>query len=108
MLLREKDKLTLTAIFSAVPGSFEVWAYGSRVTGRAHDGSDLDLVIKSKDSQPIPYGVMDHLRENITESNIPILVEIRDWARIPESFRKNILEKYEVLYQSEAKVISQK
>lgn len=108
MLLREKDKLTLTAIFSAVPGSFEVWAYGSRVTGGAHDGSDLDLVIKSNDLQPIPYGVMDQLRENITESNIPILVEVRDWARIPESFRKNILEKYEVLYQSEAKVINQK
>ena len=26
-----------------VPG-VEVWAYGSRVTGESHEGSDLDLV----------------------------------------------------------------
>ncbi len=100
MLLREKDKHSLAAIFSNISGKFEVWAYGSRVTGEAHDGSDLDLVIKNNDSQPIPSGVMDQLRENITESNIPILVEIRDWAKIPESFRKNILEKHEVLFRS--------
>lgn len=100
MLLREKDKQSLATIFSAIPGKFEVWAYGSRVTGGAHDGSDLDLVIKNNDSQPIPSVVMDQLRENITESNIPILVEIRDWAKIPESFRKNILEKHEVLFRS--------
>lgn len=24
----------------------EVWAYGSRVTGGAHEGSDLDLVLR--------------------------------------------------------------
>ena len=28
-----------------VPG-VEVWAYGSRVSGRSHDGSDLDLVLR--------------------------------------------------------------
>ncbi|MCK6614626.1 MAG: nucleotidyltransferase domain-containing protein [Ignavibacteriaceae bacterium] len=100
MLLREKDKQTLEAIFKEITGDFEVWAYGSRVNGTAHEGSDLDLVIKRNDSQPVSYEVMDQLRENITESNIPILVEIRDWVRIPESFRKNILDKYEVLYRS--------
>lgn len=100
MLLREKDKQTLEEIFKEITGDFEVWAYGSRVNGTAHEGSDLDLVIKRNDSQPVPYEVMDQLRENITESNIPILVEIRDWVRIPESFRKNILDKYEVFYRS--------
>ena len=25
----------------------EVWAYGSRVSGRSHDGSDLDLVLRA-------------------------------------------------------------
>ena len=24
----------------------EVWAYGSRVNGQSHDGSDLDLVLR--------------------------------------------------------------
>ena len=26
----------------------EVWAYGSRVTGYAHEGSDLDLVLRNR------------------------------------------------------------
>ena len=32
----------------------------------------------------------------VAESNIPIL-QIFDWARIPESFHKNILNNYEIL-----------
>ena len=47
MLLREKDKQRLLQIFASVAVPFEVWAYGSRVNGRAHEGSDLDLVIRS-------------------------------------------------------------
>ena len=31
-----------------VPG-IEVWAYGSRVDGRSHEGSDLDLVLRGAD-----------------------------------------------------------
>ena len=33
----------------------------------------------------------------VAESNIPILVQIFDWARIPESFHKNILNNYKIL-----------
>ena len=36
-----------------LPG-VEVWAYGSRVSGRSHDASDLDLVLRSPGLQPIP------------------------------------------------------
>ena len=32
----------------------EVWAYGSRVTGRSHDGSDLNLVLRGPLLQRIP------------------------------------------------------
>ena len=40
------------------------------------------------------------LREKISESNIPILVELFDWARLPESFHKNIEASHEILYRS--------
>ncbi len=45
MLLREKDKIRLLDIFSTANADMEIWAYGSRVNGDAHNGSDLDLVI---------------------------------------------------------------
>ena len=38
---RYRDQLE-ALLSEHVPG-VEVWAYGSRVNGRSHDGSDLDL-----------------------------------------------------------------
>ncbi|MCY3777616.1 MAG: nucleotidyltransferase domain-containing protein, partial [Candidatus Aminicenantes bacterium] len=31
----------------------EVWAYGSRVNGQSHEGSDLDLVLRSPTLEPL-------------------------------------------------------
>ena len=69
----------------------EVLAYGSRVNGTSHEASDLDLVARNPadPDQPLP-GMVD-LREAFSESNLPILVDILDWARIPESFRQKIM-----------------
>ena len=100
MLLREKDKETLLRIFSAVKIPFEVWAYGSRVKGSAHEGSDLDLVIRGKDLQAIPIDVLSGLWEEIKNSNIPILVELRDWAGLPGSFHIQIEKQHEVLFEN--------
>lgn len=100
MLLREKDKQTLLQIFSTSTLPIEVWAYGSRVNGTAHTGSDLDLVILSHNKQKLPADVFSELKEKINESNIPIVVEIFDWARLPESFHRNIEEKHEVLFSN--------
>ncbi|MCX6352502.1 MAG: nucleotidyltransferase domain-containing protein [Bacteroidetes bacterium] len=100
MLLRDKDKETLCQIFSELTIPVEVWAYGSRVKGAAHQGSDLDLVIRSQKLTPISYEIYTGLCEKIKESNIPILVELRDWAMLPQSFHSNIEEHYEVLFDN--------
>ena len=98
MLIRDKDKQTLQRIFSEVSIPIEVWAYGSRVNGTAHEGSDLDLVVRSRNLAPIPTDVYCELCEKIKESNIPILVELRDWAHLPESFHANIEMQYEPFF----------
>lgn len=100
MLLRDKDKEKLRQIFSSVDLPIEVWAYGSRVSGHAHSGSDLDLVLRGKDVQKLPLEVISNLKEQIQESNIPILVELFDWARLPESFHYNIEAQHEILFSS--------
>ena len=66
-----------------VPG-VEVWAYGSRVNGRSHEGSDLDLVLRGPDLQRIPSDQLAVLTEALEESNVPILVQTHDWAKLPE------------------------
>ena len=100
MLLREKDKQTLIRIFGEANIPMEVWAYGSRVNGSAHEGSDLDLIVRSPDLGPLPFDEFCELFEQIKESNIPILVEFRDWAHLPDSFKANILRHYEVLFDN--------
>jgi predicted nucleotidyltransferase len=101
MLLREKYKEMLQQIFVTAPLPIEVWAYGSRVNGTAHAGSDLDLVIRSEDLAPLPIDLFMKLREQIQDSNIPILVELHDWARLPERFHQNIEKQYEVFYNNQ-------
>ena len=71
-----------------VPG-VEVWAYGSRVNGESHEGSDLDLVLRSPTLEPLDGGFYD-LREAIEKSNIPILIQAHDWASLPETFHREI------------------
>ena len=100
MLLREKDKQTLIKIFEDTNLQVEVWAYGSRINGTAHAGSDLDLVIRSQNLTPLPPTIYSELNEKIKDSNIPILVELLDWAKLPESFHKNIAQAHEILYSS--------
>lgn len=100
MLIRDKDRQALLHIFATLSVPAEVWAYGSRVNGTAHAGSDLDLVIRSQTLAPIPADIFDKLYERIKNSNIPILVELHDWARLPESFHRNIEQQYEVLYDN--------
>lgn len=102
MLLRNKDKAALLEIFSSANTPVEVWAYGSRVNGSAHRGSDLDLVIRTPNLKPLSIDVLVELVEKIRESNIPILVELRDWARLPVSFHHNIEQQYEVLFKDTA------
>lgn len=99
MLLKSKYKQMLLDIFSAVSVPIEVWAYGSRVKGTAHEGSDLDLVILTPDRKKLPADTLMELKEKIRESNIPILVELFDWARLPQSFHKNIDACHEVLFR---------
>ena len=78
-----------------VPG-VEVWAYGSRVSGESHEGSDLDLVLRGPALEPLEGGFYD-LLEAIEKSNIPILILAHDWAMLPESFHREIERDYVVV-----------
>ena len=79
-----------------LPG-IEVWAYGSRVNGRSHDGSDLDLVLRAPGLERVPTDQLSDFEDALRESSIPFLVEARDWARIPERFRQTVEQDHVVL-----------
>lgn len=95
--LRPQDKERLLALLSLYLPDVEVWAYGSRVNGRSHEGSDLDLVLRNVDLLPIDRLKIMEFEDAIRESNIPILIEARDWARLPDYFHREIAENYVVI-----------
>jgi len=97
--LTEKQKKIIGDILREAAAGYEVRAYGSRVDGTSHAGSDLDLVLMGKkNSGQTP---MARLREAFEESNLPFRVDIFDWNRLPESFRINIEKKYVVLQEAD-------
>ncbi|PJK08453.1 hypothetical protein CO608_08515 [Lysobacteraceae bacterium NML08-0793] len=68
----------------------QVWAYGSRVTGTSHEGSDLDLVLRNPANLSLETDARSELQEALRESNLPMLIDLHDWARLPEEFRRTI------------------
>ena len=85
----------------------EVWAYGSRVKGQSHDGSDLDLVLRSPELQPIPADSLASFSEALQESPIPFLVAAHDWARLPESCHPEIEREHLVLVAAASRPLDQ-
>lgn len=101
--LRDKDKLQISQIArSTLPLGAQVWAYGSRVKGNCHDASDLDLVISTSIVNPLPLDNLVTFKHALQDSTIPILIQVLDWHHIPESFKSNILKRYEVLIDVDA------
>ena len=67
---------------------YEVWAFGSRVTGTARLYSDLDLALIT--DKPLSWAVSSALKEAFSESDLPWKVDIVDWATTSEDFRRVI------------------
>ena len=97
LYLREQDRKRLMELLAAHLPTVTAWAYGSRVNGSAHEASDLDLVLRSSDLSAIPLEALETFLEALRESNIPIQIEARDWARLPEAFHQEILQGYVVV-----------
>ena len=97
--LPPKHRRALEALLRQHLPGVEVWAYGSRVNGRSHDGSDLDLVLRGPGLKEVLTGQLGDFEEAVRESNIPFLVEARDWMRLPERFHCEIEREYVVLVE---------
>ncbi len=93
LILSPQHRQLLEALLHEHVPNVEVWAYGSRVNGEAHQASDLDLVLRSPTLKPLGPE-FSKLVDALENSNIPILVQIHDWARLPKSFHQEIRRAY--------------
>ncbi|OHB32438.1 MAG: hypothetical protein A2X84_07915 [Desulfuromonadaceae bacterium GWC2_58_13] len=88
--LRPEWLVTVRRLLAEHVPDAEVLAFGSRVNGTSHDGSDLDLVIRDPETPDRANAHLPRLREAFADSRLPILVDLLDWAQIPEAFREEI------------------
>lgn len=66
----------------------EVWAFGSRVKGHVKPYSDLDLALMTE--QPLSLDQLATITDAFATSDLPIRVDVVDWASTSEAFRKLI------------------
>ncbi len=85
----------LIDIFNKYCPKAEIWAYGSRIKGEAHSGSDLDLVIKDFGDENL---YLFELKELLSQSNIPFIVDIHEFNKLPNSFQDEIKKDYIVIF----------
>lgn len=76
---------------------FDVWAFGSRTTGKAKPYSDLDLAIIT--NEPLDWSASAALADDFAESDLPFKVDVVDWATTSTAFRK-IIDKDKVVLQN--------
>ncbi len=88
--LAARHREQLEALLREHLADVEVWAYGSRVDGRSHGGSDLDLVLRGPGLEEIDLARLADFQRALHDSTMPFLVEARDWARLPERFHREI------------------
>lgn len=81
---------------------YDVWAFGSRVTGTAKPYSDLDLAVITE--HPLPLAKKADLITALEESDLTFRVDIVDWATTNEKFRR-IIERDKVVVQEALKTV---
>lgn len=95
-------EVVLELLRSHIPDT-AVWAYGSRVSGKARKYSDLDLVAFASTSQGKQIA---DLKEAFEESNLPFRVELFVWNEIPEHFHNEIQDNHIELTESPKSALS--
>ena len=74
------------AILHAVP---KVWVFGSRVTGKYRETSDLDICERWVNG-PRP-GELELLQEAFEQSDLPFIVDVCDYHAVAPDFQNVIL-----------------
>ena len=98
LFIEQEHLSNLISIFDKYCPKATIYAYGSRLNGDAHSGSDLDLAVKDFGDENCN---LIELKEILSQSNIPFLVDILEFSSLPESFQKEILKDFEVIYPAE-------
>jgi len=87
-------------LFYEIQLPIEVFANNVHVNQNSRNGKELELVIRSKNLNPLPAEMLTKLCDKVRNSNISIKVEIKDWLKIPINIQNKIVKEYVLLFES--------
>ena len=93
--IKEEYLNELKDIFNNYCPNAEIWAYGSRIKNDCHSGSDLDLVVKNFNDGT--KNIIE-LRTLLNNSDIPFLIDINEFDKLPSYFQEEIKKEYIKLF----------
>lgn len=67
------------------PSRYQVFLFGSRAAGRAKKWSDFDIGIWG--AQPLSLDILGLIKAKLSDSNIPVKVDLVDFSKVSEKFR---------------------
>jgi len=83
--LAPRHMATVQQVLAAQLPGMPVYAFGSRVMGKAKKFSDLDLMVRS--DHAVQWRELALVREAFEASDLPIMVDVIDWSACSETFR---------------------
>lgn len=70
----------------------KAWVFGSRVSGKAKQWSDYDIALLT--STPLNWQQLERLKDAFSESNLPIMVDLSDWSKLPTFLQEKIKQQH--------------
>ena len=80
---------------------YQVFFFGSRVTGCGDERSDIDVGILGK--EPISDSVMGKIKNDVDEMRALYKVDVVDFASVQTDFKQVAMEKIEIIWPVEMK-----
>ncbi len=93
----EQNDIICKILNEHLPREIKVWVFGSRVTGKSKQYSDLDLALQNPNGKVDPRLIMK-LEQAFEESLLPWQVDLIDMSDVTEEFRQ-IIEHDKILFQ---------
>lgn len=95
--LSEKEFIIILNLIQLFLPAYEIWAFGSRINGKAKKYSDFDLVII--DDFPVDNYLLIDFKEKLSESSLNITVDVLEWNSLSVNFQRIILKEYVVIQE---------
>lgn len=88
--LSQGNLADIRKLISATLPEREFRVFGSRVRGTAKRYSDVDLLIMGK--SPCPQQALELLRDRLSESDIPVMVDVVEYCRLDDKMKALFLD----------------